>query len=157
MHKHSTLDLSDLNCDRLRRPVGAAFTAYSRSKLANVFFTRELADRLEGSGAACCSLCPGVVDTDIKRHLMSSSDVSNSSSTSTSTNDHNVFNSLAAYFCRTFMKSPLEGAATTLHCVLAPDLVNGAHYSDCEMESSVKSCSSAKTLWEVSEKMVGLD
>lgn len=29
------------------------------------------------------------------------------------------------------MKTPWEGAQTTLHTVLSPDIVSGAYYSDC--------------------------
>lgn len=37
--------------------------AYCNSKLCNVLFTRELANRLEGTSVSCYSLHPGVVVT----------------------------------------------------------------------------------------------
>lgn len=49
------------------------FKAYSQSKLANVLFTRELAKRLENTGVTvnCCH--PGVVKTDLGRHMVKTS------------------------------------------------------------------------------------
>ena len=37
----------------------SSFQAYAHSKLCNVLFTRELANRLEGTGVTCYSLHPG--------------------------------------------------------------------------------------------------
>lgn len=44
-------------------------TAYNRSKLANVIFGYDLADRLEGSGVAVNSCDPGIVDTKVLHDL----------------------------------------------------------------------------------------
>ena len=43
--------------------------AYTQSKLANVLFTKELARRGEGSGVSAYSLHPGVVHTELGRHI----------------------------------------------------------------------------------------
>lgn len=43
--------------------------AYNQSKLANILFTKELARRLEGTGVTANALHPGIVDTDIFRHM----------------------------------------------------------------------------------------
>ena len=43
--------------------------AYFRSKLANVMFTRELANRVSGSGVTVCSLHPGSINSDLTRYL----------------------------------------------------------------------------------------
>lgn len=43
--------------------------AYNQSKLANVLFAKELSERLKGTGVTVNSLHPGVVDTDIVRHM----------------------------------------------------------------------------------------
>ncbi len=56
-------DIDDLNFEKGY----SAFAAYSRSKLMNVLFTRELARRLSGTGLVANSLHPGVVDTGISR------------------------------------------------------------------------------------------
>lgn len=43
--------------------------AYSQSKLANVLFTRELAKRLKDTGVTVNALHPGLVSTEIGRHM----------------------------------------------------------------------------------------
>ena len=43
-------------------------SAYCRSKLANVMFSRELAKRIAGSGVTVCSLHPGTVYTELTRY-----------------------------------------------------------------------------------------
>ena len=45
--------------------------AYCRSKLANIMFSRELAQRLVGSGVTVCSLHPGTVYTELTRYFFS--------------------------------------------------------------------------------------
>lgn len=45
--------------------------AYCRSKLANIMFSRELAQRLMGSGVTVCSLHPGTVYTELTRYFFS--------------------------------------------------------------------------------------
>jgi retinol dehydrogenase-12 len=43
--------------------------AYQQSKLANVLFTKELARRGEGSGVTAYALHPGVIHTELGRHM----------------------------------------------------------------------------------------
>lgn len=64
----------------------------------------------------------------------------------------NVFN-------RLFYKSAFEGAQTSLHCALAPHIEGGAYYSDCVTKKPNKLVTDAEAgkLWEVSEKLVGLN
>jgi NAD(P)-dependent dehydrogenase (short-subunit alcohol dehydrogenase family) len=54
-HDDAMLDFSDLNLERDY----SGWTAYRRSKLANMLFTRELARRLQGTGVTVNSLHPG--------------------------------------------------------------------------------------------------
>ena len=65
-HERGKMDLDDINFER--RPYGRQ-EAYQQSKLANILFTRELAKRLEGTGVATYALHPGVVDTELGRHI----------------------------------------------------------------------------------------
>ena len=44
--------------------------AYTRSKLANVMFSRELAKRLSGTDVTVCSLHPGSVYTELWRYMV---------------------------------------------------------------------------------------
>jgi NAD(P)-dependent dehydrogenase (short-subunit alcohol dehydrogenase family) len=58
-HRRARLDFSDLQSERGYR----GFGVYSRSKLANILFTRELARRLKGTEVTANSLHPGFVAT----------------------------------------------------------------------------------------------
>ena len=60
-HYRGTLDFDDLNMIRNFN----GLKAYERSKLCNVLFTLELAERLKGSGVTINALHPGRVKTDI--------------------------------------------------------------------------------------------
>jgi len=63
VHGNASLDLDDLQGERSWDGYGA----YARSKLCNVLFATELAERLAGSGATANSLHPGVVGTKLLR------------------------------------------------------------------------------------------
>jgi len=69
-HKRGTnkLDFSDMN--QTKNYTG--FKAYSASKLSNIYFTKELARRLETASTTnvkTCSLHPGVVRTELGRYM----------------------------------------------------------------------------------------
>lgn len=60
-----------------------------------------------------------------------------------------------------FLKSPEQGAQTTIYCCVDEDLakVSGRYYSDCAEKTpsaEAQNVENAKKLWEVSLKMVGL-
>ena len=78
--------------------------AYNQSKLANVLFTYELARRLDGTAVTANALHPGVVRTSFGAE------------------DPGLLQRLIVPFLRPFMKTPAEGAATSIHLASAPDL-----------------------------------
>jgi len=63
---------------------------------------------------------------------------------------------------KVFIKTVEEGAQTTIYCAVQEDIehLSGLYFSDCTLkESSLKSndVGIAKKLWEVSEKMTGVN
>jgi NAD(P)-dependent dehydrogenase (short-subunit alcohol dehydrogenase family) len=58
------IDFDDLNAERKRY---SGHTAYYQSKLANVLFTYELAERLRGTGVTVNCVDPGLSTTDLLR------------------------------------------------------------------------------------------
>jgi NAD(P)-dependent dehydrogenase (short-subunit alcohol dehydrogenase family) len=68
------VDVDDLNNEKIWKGAkfsnGAAFQAYHRAKLCNIYFTRELAQRLTGTGVTVNAVSPGYfVNTTIYRNM----------------------------------------------------------------------------------------
>lgn len=100
--------------------------AYSRSKLANVLFTKALAKKLEkvnGSARVVC-LHPGVVRTELTRYVL--------------TGIKKLIYKTFEFVYWIFSKSPVEGAQTTLYTVYetTENLKNGEYYSDCKQKKA---------------------
>ena len=64
------MGLDDLRAETSSSPI----VAYCRAKLAQVVFTRALAERESGSGVTAYSLHPGVIRTDLARDISSTVD-----------------------------------------------------------------------------------
>jgi NAD(P)-dependent dehydrogenase (short-subunit alcohol dehydrogenase family) len=110
----------DIDYDAVRKPT-ATYTGlpeYAVSKLCNVLFVQELARRLEGTGVTTYSLHPGVIASDIYRRLPG------------------PLESLA----KLFMKSPVQGAATSLYCATDPVVAtqSGHYYEKCAVKAASK-------------------
>ena len=91
-----------------KTPTG--FPEYCVSKLANVLHARELARRLEGTGVTVYALHPGVVASDVWRKVPAP----------------------FRWMIKRFMITNEEGAATSLYCATAPELVevSGRYYDE---------------------------
>ncbi|XP_026478050.1 retinol dehydrogenase 12-like [Ctenocephalides felis] len=142
-HTRGKINIEDLNSDHSYDP-GAA---YNQSKLANIMFSNELAKRLEGTNVTSNALHPGVVDTELVRHMP----IFTSS----------VSKHILKFLLWPFVKTPISGAQTSLHVALHPDLegVNGKYFSDCKEKQVAVQATDSKTaswLWAVSEKWTGL-
>ncbi|GFY64260.1 hypothetical protein TNIN_149081 [Trichonephila inaurata madagascariensis] len=109
-HIFGSIDFNDINLKRSYNPV----SAYCRSKLANILFTRELAKRLEGTGVNTYCLHPGAVHTNLGQHL-------DSSMTS-------FIGRLYESVSRVFFKSPYKGAQTTIYCAVEETLAFESGY-----------------------------
>ncbi|XP_059326404.1 retinol dehydrogenase 13-like [Ammospiza nelsoni] len=125
-----------------RRP-GGHDAAYNSTKLMNVLFTAELARRLQGTGVTANALSPGVVSTSIMRHFSRPVRV--------------LFALL-----RPFMKSPQQGAASTIFCSISEEAegISGKYFdSSCRLalpSELARDAALARKLWEASERLTGL-
>jgi len=138
------IDFDDLQGDRSY----SGSHAYNQSKLANVLFTYELARRLQAKSSdravvTANALHPGVV------------------STSFGAEDPASVQRIFIPFLRRLMKTPTQGAVTSIRLVSAPELeqVTGHFFADGKpMRSSKASYDepTAARLWQVSADLVGL-
>ncbi|XP_053744149.1 retinol dehydrogenase 13 isoform X1 [Synchiropus splendidus] len=142
-HKGGRIDLDDLffSC----RPY-SPLVSYQQSKLANVLFTRELARRLSGSGVSAFCLHPGVIRTELGRHVEGW---------------FPLLGALLSLPSLLLMKTPHQGCQTTIHCAVAPGLeeLSGRYFSDCvEKEAAPEGRDDlmALKLWEESARLVQL-
>jgi retinol dehydrogenase 14 len=117
-------------------------TAYNQSKLADLMFTYELARRLERTGVTATALHPGVVSTGFGAEDPS-----------------RIFRFLVPLL-RPFMKSPQQGAATSIYLASSPDVegVTGTYFVRGKATTSSKASydvDAAARLWNVSADLVG--
>jgi NAD(P)-dependent dehydrogenase (short-subunit alcohol dehydrogenase family) len=124
-----------IDYDALRTPT-ATYTGlpeYAVSKLCNVLFVQELARRLDGTGVSAYSLHPGVIASDIYRRLPGPLEA----------------------LAKLFMKSPAQGAATSLYCATDPAVAteSGHYYEKCAVKaaSAVATPELGAELWARSE------
>lgn len=137
-HLFGSINLEDINSEKSYDKKAA----YGQSKLANVLFTRSLAKRLEGTGVTAYSLHPGVVQTDLWRHL-------------------NGPQQLVMKAVSPFTKTSTQGAQTSIYCAVEPSLENesGGYYSDCapaKCSAKAQDDDLAQRLWELSCQMLSI-
>lgn len=127
-----------------------AWGAYIQSKLANILFTRALAKRLQGTNVTANALHPGVVRTEIQRHMPATFGFL----------FHIGYNLVFPILC-VFFKSPYQGAQTSVYCALSEELdnVSGKYFVDCREEKLLPHALSdedAERLWNISAKLTQL-
>jgi retinol dehydrogenase 12 len=137
-HRGVKLDLDDL----MGKRGGVGFRAYSRSKLANILFTRSLAKRLEGSGVTINAVHPGVVHSGLL---------------SSSSTPYKLIMTLGGWL----MRSPQQGARTSIYLASSPEGEgrSGGYYADCtlmEPTAEARDDVSGERLWQLSANLVGV-
>ncbi|KAL4657269.1 retinol dehydrogenase 12-like isoform X1 [Arapaima gigas] len=137
-HSWGTIRLDDINSEKSYD----TRKAYGQSKLANILCTRSLARRLQGTGVTVYALHPGIVQTELGRHL-------------------NTPLKIAWKVVRPFTKNSMQGAQTSIYCAVAPELEkeSGGYYSDCAPATCSTDAADdemAQKLWELSCKMLGI-
>lgn len=141
-HETGKIHFDDVNLEKNYDPL----VSYRQSKLANVLFTQELAVRLKGTGVTTYALHPGLIQTELGRHFFPS----------LSLWKRLLF--MPLYF---FVKTPWQGAQTTIYCAVDESLQNtsGLYYSDCAPKEAApqgRDDAAASRLWDLSTSMVGL-
>lgn len=118
-----------------------AWDAYGQSKLANALCALELAKRIDHTEATANSVHPGVIMTNLGKHLP-------------------LWQQWAGkYLGWMFMKDIPEGAATSCYVATSPDLVGvrGFYFADCNVNEGetpyVYDQAMASKLWGVSEEL----
>lgn len=132
-------DAKTIDFEAVRRPTRSisGMPEYSVSKLANLLHAQELARRLQGSGVTSYALHPGVVASDIWRRVPWP----------------------VRPLIKARMRSPEDGARTSLYCGCAPELIHesGNYYDDCRRTEPSRHATRALAaeLWDRSAEWVG--
>jgi NAD(P)-dependent dehydrogenase (short-subunit alcohol dehydrogenase family) len=132
------IDFDDLQSERRYR----AFPVYGLTKKANILFTYELAERLEGTGVVANCVHPGGVNTGFG-------------------DDNRSPGVLLFRAFKPFMRSPEQGADTVVYLASSPEAgeMNGRYLMDRREVSPAEPRDEAaqRRLWEVSEKLTELE
>ena len=137
-HVGETLNFADLQFTQKYR----FRTAYGRSKLANILFTRELARRLAGTGVTANCLHPGFVATGLGQR-------------------DNRFLGLLVRAAMALRAEPVEkGAETVVYLASSPEVggVTGQYFHECrpkEPSAAAQDDETAARLWRESERLAG--
>ncbi|CAG5093710.1 Similar to RDH12: Retinol dehydrogenase 12 (Homo sapiens) [Cotesia congregata] len=139
------IDFSNLNGEKGLPAKGRMNPGYVNSKLANVYFGKELAKRLQDSGVNVYMVCPGFAYTGLFRNVKRS------------WFHYILFSPVALLFLRTAH----QGAQTVLHCATDASLSeeSGLIYRDCKTYDSKVEFKDdvAENLWAVSASLVGVN
>ncbi len=132
MAPEAGIEFDNLSGERDYKP----WKMYGQSKLANVLFAKHLAGRLEGSARTANALHPGVIRTNLARHIE---------------DPESMLGGMK-------LKTIPEGAATQCLVATRPELaeVSGKYFSDCQVTGTHPHGEDAKLaerLWVRSEEL----
>jgi NAD(P)-dependent dehydrogenase (short-subunit alcohol dehydrogenase family) len=132
-----------LDFDDLQTTKGyAAMKAYSRSKLANILFTNELAERLGPFGVTANSVHPGTVASGFAQD-----------------DDAKGFLSFGLKLIKPFILTPERGARTSVYLASSPEVagVTGQYFVKCRLRQTsegAQDSAAAQLLWTLSEQLI---
>jgi WW domain-containing oxidoreductase len=120
------------------------WTAYGQSKFANLLFAKELALRFKGTRKTANAVHPGVINTNLGRHLGIPDFIAKAG--------YGIANAL-------FLKTIPQGAATECYAAANPGAatLNGEYLADSNVAKPRPDSGDpglARRLWEVSEQIV---
>jgi retinol dehydrogenase 14 len=133
-----SIDFDDLQSKKKYR----GFPVYGMTKLANIMFTYELAERLKGTGVTATCMHPGAVNTRF------------------GTNNRGPMTILFRLF-KPFMRTSEQGADTVIWLAASPEVegLSGRYYADrkpLEPKKIANDSAARRRLWEESERLTGL-
>uniref|UniRef100_A0A1A8HB20 Uncharacterized protein n=1 Tax=Nothobranchius korthausae TaxID=1143690 RepID=A0A1A8HB20_9TELE len=136
-YKYQKLDFQDLNYNLL------PFFTYCRSKLANIYFSQELARITEGKGVTSYAVHPGFVQSSWTCHYSF------------------PFQMLMQVIMWMFFVPCEIGAQTVIYCSVSDEAAkhSGGYFVDCQpatLRPFARDAGVAKKLWEASERLVRL-
>lgn len=138
---HTRAPAEGIQFDNLSGERGySAWAAYGQSKLANLLFAKELARRFGDSGRVANAVHPGVIATNLGRHLPG------------------VARAGFGLVRPLFLKSAAQGAATECYVATHPGVagVSGEYFADCNVARSSqlsRDPALAERLWRESERI----
>tara|TARA_Y100001970_G_scaffold184784_1_gene224778 strand:- start:1 stop:858 length:858 start_codon:yes stop_codon:yes gene_type:complete len=132
------MNFGDLQSEKVFKPM----QVYGQSKLANILFTKSLANKLADHGVTVNCLHPGFVSTGI------------------GSNNKGIWNILMS-LARPFARKTDKGAETSVYLCSSPEVkdISGEYFVDCKIEKvsdAAKSSDQADKLWEISSELTGL-
>ena len=163
-HKHCAIDFDDLHWQTREYN---KWGAYGQSKTANALFTVALQNRVGAKGVSVFAVHPGVIPTDLGRHL--TADDINALMSSQSLGGEKKESGGTSRGKLTLKTIP-QGAATSVWAATAPELEGkgGLYLEDCAIAEEVPvgvaehgyyawavDPAAAEKLWQESEKIVG--
>ena len=129
--------LDDLGAERHYAP----WVHYGQSKLANLLFAKELARRLAGTRRTANAVHPGVIRTNLGRHMPG------------------LANFVFGLVGPLVLKDVAQGAATGVYAAVHPAMAStsGAYLADCNLAPARPDADDpalARALWEATERIV---
>lgn len=141
-HKYGNIDFNDLNWEKRKYK---SWRAYGDSKIANLYFTKELAKRINDNNIKVTAAHPGWTATDLQRH-----------------------SGLFSFLNNFFAMNQEQGALPTLRAAIDDSANSGDYYGPdgwqewrgypvkVDMTKLAKDDTIAKKLWQVSEELTNI-
>lgn len=138
-YKFGSIAFDDLQSTKKYRFI----KAYGQSKLANILFTYELSERLQGTGVTVNAVHPGAVSTNLGIDRTTG------------------FGRTLVRLLKPFFQTPAEGARTAIYLAVSPEVegITGKYFVQQKEEETAgesKDKELAERLWSVSEQLTGL-
>ena len=142
LSKRGSINFEDFHCEKTYNKS----KAYADSKLANLMFVRQLAGQLDQSSVDVLALHPGMVVTNLGRHVVSSITKA----------------LLSPLVVLLGLRNATEGCQTLVYCAVAEELKGksgayiGTDFNACEFPPNAMDNETAIKLWELSKELTNV-